>query len=130
LEAIMTLPSTSLRNTSSPRLPDQITVDYGPRYGPRDLLARFSLEADRAARSRGVYLHLHADLAGLAAFNRRAPSWGTLVPIFQPECGLLKLDSAFWIEGRSATGEIVATQAARFFQWPQSNDCVEELVNE
>jgi len=100
----------------TPRLPDQITIDHGPR----DLLGRFFLEADLAARSRCVYLHLHADLAGLMEVNRRATAWGTLVPIFHPEHSILKLDAAFWIEGRTAAGQTVATQAARFFLWPET----------
>src|SRR5215469_13272163 len=109
---------------TGPRLPDQLTVDHGPRT----LLARFFLEADRAARSRGVYLRLYAELDGLVAFNRRAVRWGTLTPIFRPDCGLIKLDSAFWIEGRTAAGEIVATQAARLFEWADS-DLVREFAS-
>jgi hypothetical protein len=113
----MALPALVSRQTVAQRLPDQITVDHGPR----ELLGRFFLEADLAARSRGVYLHLHADLEGLVELNRRMANWGSLTPIFRPEFGLVKLDSAFWIEGRTAAGEVVATQAARFYQWPESN---------
>ncbi|HZS84927.1 MAG TPA: hypothetical protein VFA50_18765 [Stellaceae bacterium] len=114
--------SIARRYAESPRLPDQITV----HHGPRERLARFFLEADLAARSRGVHLYLHADLSSLVEFNRRAPNWGTLVPIFRPDCGLVTSESAFWIEGRTASGETVATQAGRLFEWPRST-LVEEF---
>jgi hypothetical protein len=95
----------------SVRLPDQITVDHGPA----SLFGRFFLAADRAARERGVYLHLHTEFDSLLEVNRRTPEWGALVPIFNPEYSLLKPDAAFWIEGRNAAGETVATQAARLY---------------
>ena len=100
------------------RLPDQITLDKGPVR----LLAQFILQADRAAYERGVRLSLHQDFDLLRQVNEQSrSSWGKLVPIFNIEHSDLDPANSFWIAGRDAEGEIVATQAARFLPlWESS----------
>src|ERR1700681_4964478 len=108
------------------RLPDQITVDHGPT----DLLARFFLAADRAARERGVYLTLRHDLEGLVALNeRQRKHWYRISPLFDPAFSALSPRNSYWIEGRNAAGETVAAQAGRVFFWPDTTlkDEIESL---
>src|SRR6266700_2750852 len=96
------------------RLLDQITL----LHGPHDLLGRFFLIADTAARDRGVRLRLRADFEALVALNERnRDSWPALAPVFNPEFSNLRLGSAFWLEAVDDKEETVATHAARFFDW-------------
>jgi hypothetical protein len=99
------------------RLPDQITIQHGPPA----LLGRFFLKADAAARERGVSLSV-APLEELMEANRRnGATWKPLVPTFDPERGGGTAETGFAILGRDSTGDVVATQAARFFDWTQSD---------
>lgn len=94
------------------RLPNQITVNHGPR----EQLARFFLLADKAARDRGVSLSLSTDFELLEEINKsNRPSWHRLVPCFEHHVGGINAKNGFWLIGRDAQGEIVSTQAARFF---------------
>lgn len=96
------------------RLLDQITL----LHGPHDLLGRFFLIADTAARDQGVKLRLRADFDGLVALNKRSrDSWPALAPVFDPDFSNLRLDSAFWLEAVNENDQTVATHAARFFDW-------------
>jgi hypothetical protein len=99
------------------RLPEQITIEHGPR----NLLARFFLLADHAARQRGVRLYLRQDLDELVAFNEAARGGRYRLGIFHPDYSALDADNAYWIEGRDATGAIVATQAGRLFDWTDTD---------
>ena len=91
---------------------DSITV----QHGPRDLLGRFFLAADQAARDAGVDLQLNTDLSSLIQTNSAwADVWGTpIVPIFDPADSVLSAANSFWISGHDRRGKVVATQAARF----------------
>jgi hypothetical protein len=103
--------------SARPRLPDQITVQHGPPA----LLGRFFLKADAAARARGVTLSL-TTLDELMEVNRRnTATWHSLVSTFDPVRGGATAETGFAILGRDAQGEVVATQAARFFDWSHSN---------
>lgn len=96
----------------SARLPDQIIL----RHGPREDLGRFFLIADHAARARGVYLTLSTDFELLREVNaRNQGSWHGLAPSFDCAYGGIDPSCGFWIIGRDEHGEIVTTQAARFF---------------
>jgi hypothetical protein len=100
-----------------PRLPDQITLQHGPPA----LLGRFFLKADAAARARGVTLSV-APLEQLMEVNRRnTETWKPLVPTFDPARGGATAETGFCILGRDRAGEVVATQAARFFDWTDSD---------
>src|SRR3546814_8849191 len=96
------------------RLPDQLTLDHGPR----DQLGRFFLEADKAARDRGVFLSLSTDFEMLEAINQEnRPSWHRLVPTFEHHVGGINAGNGFCLIGRNEDGEIISTQAARFFDF-------------
>jgi hypothetical protein len=105
------------REAPRPSLINEITVDHGPR----DLLGRFFLKADTAARERGVTLSFgtFADLVETNA--RNTASWHPLIPLFDPRNGGLTEDNAFCIVGRNQQGDIVATQAARLYRWPNTS---------
>jgi len=105
------------------RLLDQITL----LHGPHDLLGRYFLIADTAARDRGARLCLRSDFDALMALNERhRDSWPRLAPIFNPELSNLRLDGAFWLEAINDQDETVATHASRFFDW-QHTTLVDEL---
>jgi hypothetical protein len=86
-------------------------------HGPTELLGKVILSADTEARRRGVFLSF-ARMEELVAANRaNSASWRPLLPIFDPKCGQFSADSAFCLLGRNEAGEIVLSQAARFFDW-------------
>jgi hypothetical protein len=96
------------------RLPDQITVEYGPI----ERLGRYFLQLDKAAAARGLSLSLHSDFAALARVNAaNRQSWSALTPLFDHRWGGIGPENGFWIAGHDAKGEIVATQAARLYPW-------------
>jgi len=100
------------------RLLDQITL----LHGPQDLLGRFFLIADTAARDQGVRLRLRPDFDALVALNERnRDSWPALAPIFDPRHSNLRMDAAFWLDAVDDAGDTVATHAARFFDWQDTN---------
>lgn len=107
----MTIHTPRLKQTLT-RLPEQITV----QHGPREQLARFFLAADKAARDRGVTLSLSTDFEMLREVNaRNNGSWHGLAPAFDCAHGGINKSNGFWIMGRDSDGNIVTTQAARFF---------------
>lgn len=98
---------------SSGRLPAHLQI----KYGPVGLLGRFFLWADTAARDRGVTLSF-GSLQELLEVNRsNADSWRPLVPVFDQALGGVTPETAFVLIGRNKQGEIVATQAARIYDW-------------
>jgi hypothetical protein len=114
--------STNLRTvTKQPvqfdRLPDQVVVEHGPAA----LIGRAILKADQAARRRGVYLSLGTfeDLVAVNQANR--DTWRVFVPIFNPVLGGATPDTGLAILGYDANGDVVATQAARLYDWHGSS---------
>jgi hypothetical protein len=90
-------------------------------HGPSELLGKVILAADTEARRRGVFLSF-ARMEDLVAANKASrSSWRPLLPIFDPDCGRFGADSAFCLLGRNEAGEIVLSQAARFFDWRQTS---------
>ncbi len=89
------------------------------QHGPVDVLGRFFLKADQAVRARGVELTL-TTIDELAAFNRRFLKDSPLMPVFNPRMKGLAERPSFAILGRDHTGQIVATQAARLYDWPDT----------
>jgi len=86
-------------------------------HGPVDLLGRFFLWADGEALDRGVTLSF-APLATLVAVNRaNSDTWRPLVPLFDPAVGGISEQTGFAMLGRNNAGEVVATQAARLYDW-------------
>ncbi|NJO34068.1 MAG: hypothetical protein HC869_13935 [Rhodospirillales bacterium] len=77
-------------------------------HGPIELLGRFFLKAEMAARLRGLDLYL-ASFEELAAVNREnRQHWAPLLPQFRAGADGLSEDTAFCILGRNAAGEVVA----------------------
>ncbi len=107
------------------RLLDQITL----LHGPHDLLGRYFLAADAAARDKGVRLRMRIDFEELIRLNEvNRDSWPPLMPIFNPAHSNLRIDSAFWLEGVDSAGDTVITHAVRFFDWPTTT-LAEELTS-
>lgn len=90
-------------------------------HGPVELLGQFFLKAEMAARLRGLDLYFASfeELAAVNAENRQ--HWAPLLPQFRAGADGLNEDTAFCILGRNAAGEVVATQAARFYDISKSN---------
>jgi hypothetical protein len=96
-----------------PALVTDITVEHGPV----DLLGRFFLKADTAARRRGVTLSFGTYEELLRVNENNRDSWPRLTTMYDPRyCPRgLAPDRAFCLLGRDARGEVVATQAARVY---------------
>jgi hypothetical protein len=101
----------------SGRLPAHLKI----KHGPVGLLGRFFLWADTAARDRGVTLSF-GSLHDLMEANRsNSDSWRPLVPVFDEALGGVTPETAFVLIGRNTHGEVVATQAARIYDWPETS---------
>ena len=98
------------RGRASPFIRD-LVIDHGPR----DILGRFFLRADEAARERGVTLAFASleDMKKVNAANR--DTWGDLMPMFDTAHCDFADESALCILGYDANGQVVATQAARHY---------------
>ena len=95
--------------------------DIMVEHGPIDLLGRLFLKADTSARKRGVTLSF-APMQDLMDVNRANPeTWRPLLPLFDPACGGITDDNSFCILGHNAKGEVVATQAARLYDWADTS---------
>ena len=100
----------------SGRLPAHLKI----KHGPVGLLGRFFLWADSAARDRGVTLFF-ASLQDLIEANRaNADSWRPLLPIFDTDLGGITPETGFVLIGRNKDGQVVATQAARLYDWSET----------
>lgn len=111
----------ALNGLAGKSLLDGLRIDYGPV----DLLGRFFLKADAALRERGIAFSFGA-LDELIEVNRRnSNTWKPLVTVFDPTFGGIKEDNSFVMLGRDRTGEVVATQAARFYNWANSDFATE-----
>ena len=95
--------------------------DIRINFGPSGLLGRFFLAADAAVQERGVRLSF-APMEQLVEINRENPqSWRPLLPHYDPSYGGISEKNAFCLIGRSHGGNIVATQAARFYDFAETN---------
>jgi hypothetical protein len=102
------------------RLPDALTI----KHGPARLLAKFSLEGDKAARRMGLRLRLRHDFEELVYLNRQQVAKGTwfrLVNTYNPDFAELTPENAFWVSGEDEHGEIAVTWAGRVYYWPDTN---------
>ena len=101
------------------RLPDALTI----KHGPTELLARFVLEGDKAARQMGIRLRLRNDFEELLYLNKQEVNrgnWFRLVNMFNPEYTDLSAENSYWISGENEQGDIVVTQAGRIYYWPNT----------
>lgn len=111
--------ATSIVPDNNLRLPDALTV----RYGPAPLLARFVREGDKVVRDMGIRLRVRHDFDDLVYVNRRQVAkgnWFRMVNMFDPNQTNLTPQNSFWLSGESDDGEVVLTWAARVFDWPDS----------
>lgn len=102
------------------RLPDALTV----KHGPAQLLSRFVLQGDRAARRAGLRLRLRHDFDELAYVNKQRIArgdWYRLPIMFDPEYSDLCPENSYWISGEDEHSEIVLTHAGRVYYWPETN---------
>jgi GNAT superfamily N-acetyltransferase len=102
------------------RLPDALVI----KHGPTQLLGRFILEADKAAREAGLRLRLRHDVAELNRINQqevKSGNWYPLINMFNPERADIAPENAFWLSGENEDGEIVTTFATRIYYWPDTN---------
>jgi hypothetical protein len=90
-------------------------------HGPVELLGQFFLRAEMAARIRGLDLSFGTfeELAAVNIENRK--HWAPLLPQFRAGADGLSEETAFCLLGRNAAGEVVATQAARFYDISKSD---------
>lgn len=87
------------------------------QYGPVAVLGRFFLAADAAARARGVSLSF-ASLTELVRANEaNSDSWRPLLALFDDRCLETTPENAFCVVGRDASGRVVATHAARLYDF-------------
>ena len=115
--SVLAAPAIVSRLDAGESILDGITIDYGPA----DALNRLFLNADTATRAKGIRLSF-ASMDELVDANRRnLDSWQPLVPIFDPEIGGITDKNGFCIVGRNADGEIIATQAARLYNWTDTD---------
>jgi hypothetical protein len=102
------------------RLPDALVI----KHGPTQLLGRFILEADKAAREAGLRLRLRHDFDELNRINQqevKSGNWYPLINMFNPERDDIAPENAFWLSGENELGEIVTTFATRIYYWPDTN---------
>jgi hypothetical protein len=96
---------------------DVLRIDHGPI----GLLGRFFLQADTDLHGMGLRLNI-APLSVLAEINsNNQADWRRLLPSFDPEFADLNDDNAYSIVIRTMSGEPVATNAVRLFDWSGSN---------
>ena len=98
----------------------QFLKDLTVEHGPIDLLGRFFLKAEQAARQRGVFLSFDTFENLLEANERNRTNWRALIPVFNPKNGGLTAANSFCILGRNREGEIVAAHAGRLYRWPNT----------
>ena len=101
---------------TSGRLPAQLKI----KYGPVGVLGRFFLWADSAARDRGVTLSFASFQDLIEANKANSDSWRPLFPVFDEVLGGITPETGFVLLGRDKGGRVVATQAARIYDWSES----------
>ena len=101
-----------------PRLPDQISVNFGPA----EILGPAFLAVDRAVREQGVYLSVSHDLEDLLDANKRnRKNWYPLLPMFDASVGGITPETGFWVRGVNGEDEVVAAHACRLYSWPKTS---------
>jgi hypothetical protein len=120
-KAVPPAPPATGSNISPSKLARPLLSDIMVEHGPVDLLGRLFLKADTSARKRGITLSF-APMQDLIDINRANPeTWRPILPLFDPACGGITDDNSFCILGHNPQGEIVATQAARLYDWADTS---------
>ena len=100
---------------------DQFIAQLDIRHGPVELLARFFFKAVNAAAERGVFLEFGTFADLLAVNQRNSDSWFPITTSFRDDPGGACDENGFVILGRDASGEVVATQAERLYDWRRTS---------
>ncbi len=119
--AIPRNPTERLEQTALPIRSHEGLASIRVDYGPRDLLGRFFLMADAALKQLGITLSF-GTIDELVATNlRNRDSWFPLLPTFDPSNGLCDPSSTYVFIGRNGHGDVVTAQAAKVFDWANTN---------
>jgi hypothetical protein len=90
-------------------------------HGPAGILGRLFLQAERATRDCGISLSF-ATSDELVRLNRaNSDTWRPLLPIFDHDASGFDPECGFVLLGRDRTGDVVASQAARVYDWSGSD---------
>jgi len=92
---------------------DDIVLDYGPL----PILSSALLTGYELARQRGIQLSFESLDTLLDVNKLHADTWLPITPTYDPRFWRGDQENAFCIVGRNESGEIVATQALRVFDW-------------
>ena len=91
------------------------------KYGPHELLSQFFMKAIQSINERGISLRV-TSFSELEEINlRNSESWRPLFPSFSPSTGGVKDKAGYAIVGDNHTGDTVATQAVRVFEWQDTH---------
>jgi hypothetical protein len=101
------------RRREQPTLFSQMTL----RYGPAGILGRTILATEQLALSKGVRLSFATGRELLAVNTANRDTWLPLISVFDIRFNALDDSNAFFILGRNASGEVVACQAGRLYDW-------------
>lgn len=100
------------RTASVPRLPDQLSVNFGPA----EAIGRAVLATDFAVRNLGIRLSLSTDFEEFAHVNAANQSdWYPLTPNFDFRHSAVDEKNAFWLKGIDARGDVVLCHAVRLY---------------
>jgi hypothetical protein len=103
----------------APKPHPQLITDIAVEHGPPELLGRFFLKADTAARQRGVALSFGTFEDLLEVNRKNSATWKTITSMYDHRyCPRgLAPDRALCILGRNRSGDVIATHAARFYDF-------------
>lgn len=91
------------------------------KFGPIGMIGRALLRMEEAIRDRGVSLKL-ASMDRLLEINKQtSEGWLPLISIFDSTFHDFTDQNSFFIVGTDDNGEVVACQAARLFEWNDTN---------
>ena len=91
------------------------------KHGPRELLTSFFVKAVNAIEMRGISFEV-GTFKQLLEINQQHPdSWMPLTTTFRWDIGGVDDSTGVVFIGCNASGEPVATQAARHFDWAETN---------
>ena len=91
------------------------------RYGPAGVLGRAILAAEQLALAKGVSLSFATGEELLAVNEANRDTWLPLISVFDHRFNDLHDGNAFFILGRNAAGDAVACQAARLYEWEDTD---------
>src|SRR5262245_25794821 len=108
------------------RAEQSILTNIVIEHGPIDVLGRFFVRADTAARECGAHLTFASCDELVQANRENRANWLPLVPLFDPANGNITAENSFCILGKTQAGAVVAAHAARLYTWPETT-FVEEI---